>query len=85
MARCMMKDDLRIKSLKKTALFSSLPSDELHRVLGNIVIKNFKKNEIILHEENTSEFINALEKQIPQVGGMRKVPIRGASPGWRRS
>ncbi len=52
-----MKDDLKIKSLKKTALFSSLTTSELQRVLGYIVIKNFKKNDIILHEENTSEFM----------------------------
>ncbi len=52
-----MKEDLKIKSLKKTALFSSLTSDELCQVLENVVIKNFKKNEIILHEENTSEFM----------------------------
>jgi CRP/FNR family cyclic AMP-dependent transcriptional regulator len=52
-----MKEDLKIKSLKKTALFSSLTTDELHQVLKNIVIKNFKKNETILHEENTSEFM----------------------------
>ncbi len=52
-----MQEDLKIKSLKKTALFSSLTSDELRQVLENIVIKNFKKNEVILHEENTSEFM----------------------------
>ncbi len=52
-----MKEDLKIKSLKKTALFSSLTSDELRQVLDKIVIKNFKKNEVILHEENTSEFM----------------------------
>ncbi len=52
-----MKDDLRIKSLRKTALFSSLTSDELHRIQGNIVIKNFKKNEFILREENTNEYM----------------------------
>ncbi len=52
-----MKEDLKIKSLKKTALFSSLTSDELRQVLDSIVIKNFKKNEVILHEENTSEFM----------------------------
>jgi CRP/FNR family cyclic AMP-dependent transcriptional regulator len=52
-----MKEELKIKSLKKTALFSSLTSDELRQVLDNIVIKNFKKNEIILHEENTSQFM----------------------------
>ncbi len=52
-----MQEDLRIKSLKKTALFSSLTSDELRRIQGTIIIKNFKKNEIILHEENTNEFM----------------------------
>jgi CRP/FNR family cyclic AMP-dependent transcriptional regulator len=52
-----MKEELKIKSLKKTALFSSLTTDELRQVLDNIVIKNFKKNEIILHEENTSQFM----------------------------
>ncbi len=52
-----MKEDAKISSLKKIALFSSLTSDELHRLLENIVIKNFKKNEIILHEEHTSEFM----------------------------
>jgi CRP/FNR family transcriptional regulator len=52
-----MKEDFRIKSLKKTALFASLTADELNRILGNIVIKNFKKDEIILHEENTNEFM----------------------------
>jgi CRP/FNR family cyclic AMP-dependent transcriptional regulator len=52
-----MKEDLKIKSLKKTALFSSLTSDELLRIRGNIVFKNFKKDEIILYEENTSEFM----------------------------
>ncbi len=52
-----MKEDLRIKSLKKTALFSSLTYDELQRIQGNIVFKNFKKDETILYEENTSEFM----------------------------
>ncbi len=52
-----MKEDQTIKYLKKTALFSSLTSHELLQILGNIVIKNFKKNEIILREENTSEFM----------------------------
>ncbi len=52
-----MKEDLRIKSLKKTALFSSLTYDELQRIQGNIVFKNIQKDEIVLYEENTSEFM----------------------------
>jgi CRP/FNR family transcriptional regulator, cyclic AMP receptor protein len=52
-----MKEDATIKFLKKTALFSSLTADELHQVMGNVIIKKFKKNEIILHEENTSQFM----------------------------
>ncbi len=55
--RCTMKDELKIKSLRKTALFSSLTPAELQQILGFIIIKNFKKNDIILHEENTSEFM----------------------------
>ncbi len=55
--RCTMKDELKIKSLRKTALFSSLTPAELQGILGFIIIKNFKKNDIILHEENTSEFM----------------------------
>ncbi len=46
-----------IESLKATALFSELTTSELQRIQGNIVIKNFKKDEIILHEENTNEFM----------------------------
>ncbi len=52
-----MKEALRIKYLKKTALFSSLKSDELHRVQSNVIIKTFKKNEIILREENSNQFM----------------------------
>lgn len=52
-----MKEDITIESLKEIALFSALTSDELHQIREKIVFKRFKKNEIILHEENTNEFM----------------------------
>ncbi len=52
-----MKEDITIESLKEIALFSALTSDELYQIREKIVFKRFKKNEIILHEENTNEFM----------------------------
>ncbi|HTP05952.1 MAG TPA: Crp/Fnr family transcriptional regulator [Nitrospirota bacterium] len=60
--RCGVKDDITIESLKEIALFSSLTSDELHQVREKIVFKRFKKNEIILHEENTNEYMYMILK-----------------------
>jgi len=57
-----VKDDITIESLKEIALFSSLTSDELHQVREKIVFKRFKKNEIILHEENTNEYMYMILK-----------------------
>jgi CRP/FNR family transcriptional regulator len=55
--RCGVKEDITIESLKEIALFSALTSDELYQIREKIVFKRFKKNEIILHEENTNEFM----------------------------
>jgi len=52
-----VKEDRTIGSLKETALFSSLTSEELHQIRGKIVIKHFKKNQRILHEEDTNAFM----------------------------
>ena len=52
-----MNDLEKIESLKKIALFSSLTTDELNAIQGKIVMKNYKKNETILHEENTNEYM----------------------------
>ncbi len=52
-----MNEDYRIESLKKVELFSSLTMAELRQLSGQIVIKRFMKNRVILHEENTSEFM----------------------------
>jgi len=46
-----------IEALKKTALFASLTSEELHRIEGKIALKNFKKNEIILDEAHANQFM----------------------------
>ena len=52
-----MREESRIFALQKIDLFFSLTSDELHLVRDRIVFKNFTKNEVILREENTSEFM----------------------------
>ncbi len=52
-----MKEESRIELLRKIALFTLLTSDELHEIRDKIVIKNYKKNETILHEEHTNAFM----------------------------
>ena len=52
-----MKNNDKILALKKIALFSSLTAEELHRIQEKVIIKNFKKNENILHAEYTSEYM----------------------------
>lgn len=50
-------NDATLESLKQIALFASLSTIELQQVRAKVIIKNFKKNEIILREEKTSEFM----------------------------
>ncbi len=52
-----MKKEYGIESLKQTSLFSSLTSEELHRIRRKVVIRSFSKNEIILYEKNTNDFM----------------------------
>ena len=52
-----VKKEYGIESLRQTPLFSSLTSEELQKIRKNVVIRGFSKNEIILHEENTNEFM----------------------------
>lgn len=47
----------KIEYLKNIKLFSSLTADELHKISVHITTKWFGKNETILHEEDTSEFM----------------------------
>ncbi len=44
-------------SLKSIDLFSLLSDDELAEISGKITVRRFKKNDMILHEEDTSEFM----------------------------
>jgi CRP/FNR family cyclic AMP-dependent transcriptional regulator len=48
--------------LKKIDLFFSLTDEELHKISHKIIIKHFKKNEIILYEEDTSQYMYMILK-----------------------
>jgi len=46
-----------IESLSKIQLFSSLSDEELLLASNKLIVKRFRKNEIILQEEDTSEYM----------------------------
>jgi CRP/FNR family transcriptional regulator len=50
-------ENVKIEFLKNTALFSSLSDDELTQISTRIALKEFIKNETILYEEDTNEFM----------------------------
>ncbi len=50
-------ENIKIEFLRNIQLFSSLTEKELVEVSHRIVVKEFSKNEIILHEEDTNEFM----------------------------
>ena len=52
-----MKEDDKVESLKKVELFSSLSDDELREITRRVVIRAFRKNETILFERDTNEFM----------------------------
>jgi len=73
--KSVVKEDSNIELVRKIALFASLTTEELHAIRDKIVIKNFKKNEIILHEENTNEFMYMIldgEAKVVQTTGSGK-------------
>jgi len=43
--------------LKKTEIFSSLTDKEMEQVINKMVVKQFKKSETILYEEDTTEYM----------------------------
>ena len=45
------------KLLKKTPLFHSLTDEEMEQIIKKMIVKQFKKNETILYEEDTNEFM----------------------------
>ncbi len=53
----MKVDDFRIDSLSNIELFSSLSPAELEQVAGKMFVRSFKRNEVILHEWDSNEFM----------------------------
>ncbi len=47
----------RIEALLKIDLFTSLSRDELQQVTQKMVVKSFKRNEVIFYEEDANEFM----------------------------
>jgi len=56
MAEIMNEKD-KAASLKNIQLFSELPDRELRQIGWQLALKTFRKNETILYEEDTSEFM----------------------------
>lgn len=52
-----MKEQDKIRFLEKIELFSSLTQEELQQISSRMAEKKYKKNEIILHAEDTNEYM----------------------------
>ncbi|OGW40545.1 MAG: hypothetical protein A2Y97_06540 [Nitrospirae bacterium RBG_13_39_12] len=52
-----MPENIKIEFLRNIQLFSSLTDDELLQISSKIFIEEFKKNDTVLHEEDTNEFM----------------------------
>jgi CRP/FNR family cyclic AMP-dependent transcriptional regulator len=50
-------ENVKIDFLKDIELFSGLDEQELNQISGKVTLKEFKKNEVILYEEDTNEFM----------------------------
>lgn len=50
-------ENIKIEFLRNIQLFSSLNDEELLHVSSSIMLKEFKKNEVILYEQDTNEFM----------------------------
>ena len=52
-----MKEKHRNIFFKKTQLFSSLSDSEIEKITNHLIVKQFRKNDTILYEEDTNEFM----------------------------
>jgi CRP/FNR family transcriptional regulator len=52
-----LKEKHRNIFFKKAQLFSSLSDSEIEKITNQLIVKQFRKNEAILHEEDTNEFM----------------------------
>ncbi|MEJ2696860.1 MAG: Crp/Fnr family transcriptional regulator [Candidatus Sulfobium sp.] len=50
-------ENVKIDFLRSIPLFHSLTDEELMEISTKVVIKEFSKNEVILHEEDTNDFM----------------------------
>jgi len=49
-----------LELLRNVQIFESLTADELRSVRDNLILRRFKKNEVILYEEDTNKFMYAI-------------------------
>ena len=52
-----MQDNQKNDFLKNIQLFSSLTNDEIDQLIKKIIVKKFNKNDTILYEDDTNEFM----------------------------
>jgi CRP/FNR family cyclic AMP-dependent transcriptional regulator len=52
-----MHENIKLEFLRNIQLFSSLTDEELNEISSKITLEEFKKNEIVLYEEDTNEFM----------------------------
>ena len=52
-----MTENIKIDFLRNIKLFSSLSDEELYHISNKVFIEEFKKNEVILQEEDTNEYM----------------------------
>jgi CRP/FNR family cyclic AMP-dependent transcriptional regulator len=52
-----MHENIKLEFLRNIQLFSSLTDNELNEISSKITLEEFKKNEIVLYEEDTNEFM----------------------------
>lgn len=50
-------ENIKIDFLRNIQLFSGLDDEELFQISGKVVLKEFRKNEVILYEEDTNEYM----------------------------
>jgi CRP/FNR family cyclic AMP-dependent transcriptional regulator len=50
-------ENIKLDFLKNIQLFSSLTDEELFHISSKVILKEFKKNEVILYEQDTNEFM----------------------------
>lgn len=50
-------ENIKIDFLRNIQLFSGLDDEELYQISAKVVLKEFKRNEVILYEEDTNEFM----------------------------